>query len=110
MNHRVDWHDLPTAARAEVEQHTGPVQETRTAPHGVMSRLACAIRTEAGAAFVKGVPHDDPQAWVYRHEAQITRYAPCAPEGVVGGRGRRMDAVRIRVCRGSSPGPVAQLR
>ncbi|WP_425829263.1 hypothetical protein [Streptomyces fractus] len=82
MNHRADWHDLPTETRAAVEQHTGPVREAQTAPHGVMSRLACTIRTAAGATFVKGVPHDDPQAWVYRHEAQTTRHAPYAPRAL----------------------------
>ncbi|WP_069757805.1 hypothetical protein [Streptomyces sp. LUP47B] len=77
--HRIDWHDLPEAAKAAVERHTGPVERAETAPHGVMSRLACTIHTRAGQAFVKGVPEDDPQAWVYRHEAQVTRNAPRAP-------------------------------
>ncbi|MGW2292532.1 hypothetical protein [Streptomyces phaeochromogenes] len=76
---RIEWHDLPAATRAAAERHTGPVETAETAPHGVMSRLACAIHTRAGRAFVKGTRHDDPQAWVYRHEAQVTRSAPLAP-------------------------------
>ncbi|MBK6015167.1 phosphotransferase [Streptomyces sp. MBT53] len=76
---RIEWHDLPAPTRAAVERHTGPVEQAETAPHGVMSRLACTIRTRAGRAFVKGTAHDDPQAWVYRHEAQVTGNAPRAP-------------------------------
>ncbi|MET7906987.1 phosphotransferase family protein [Streptomyces avermitilis] len=76
---RIEWHDLPAATRAAVERHMGAVERAETAPHGVMSRLACTIRTRAGRAFVKGTPQDDPQAWVYRHEAQVTRNAPRAP-------------------------------
>lgn len=76
---RIEWHDLPAATRAAVERHSGPVEVAETAPHGVMSRLACTVHTPTGRAFVKGTRHDDPQAWVYRHEAQVTRNAPCAP-------------------------------
>lgn len=76
---RIEWHDLPPAARAAVERHTGPVHVAETAPHGVMSRLACSIHTPTGRAFVKGTRQDDPQAWVYRHEANVTRTAPSAP-------------------------------
>lgn len=57
----------------------GPVETAETAPHGVMSRLACTVHTPAGRAFVKGTRHNDPQAWVYRHEARVTRCAPLAP-------------------------------
>jgi hypothetical protein len=76
---RIEWHDLPAPTRAAVERHTGPVETAETAPHGVMSRLACTVRTPAGRAFIKGTRHDDPQAWVYRHESRVTRCAPLAP-------------------------------
>jgi hypothetical protein len=76
---RSEWHDLPARTRAAVERHTGPVETAETGPHGVMSRLACTVHTPAGRAFVKGTRHDDPQAWVYRHEARVTRCAPLAP-------------------------------
>ena len=76
---RLEWHDLPATIRAAVEQHTGPAETAETAPHGVMSRLACTVHTPAGRAFIKGTRHDDPQAWVYRHEARVTRCAPLAP-------------------------------
>ena len=76
---RIEWHDLPATTRAAVERHTGPVETAETAPHGVMSRLACTVHTPAGRAFIKGTRHDDPQAWVYRHEARVTRCAPLAP-------------------------------
>ncbi|MFK0127138.1 phosphotransferase family protein [Streptomyces nigra] len=44
-----------------------------------MSRLACTVDARAGRAFVKGTREDDLQAWVYRHEAEVTQYAPRAP-------------------------------
>lgn len=76
---RIDWHDLPAETRAAVERHAGSIDRAEAAPHGVMSRLACTIWTRTGQAFVKGTHEDDPQAWVYRHEARVTRYAPHAP-------------------------------
>ncbi|MEW1774659.1 phosphotransferase [Streptomyces sp. NPDC086777] len=79
---RIEWHDLPAETRAAVERHTGPVDDAQTAPHGVMSRLACTIDARTGRAFVKGTREDDPQAWVYRHEAKVTQYAPLAPRAL----------------------------
>ncbi|MER6273942.1 phosphotransferase [Streptomyces sp900105755] len=76
---RIEWHDLPAETRAAVEHHTGPIGTAETAPHGVMSRLACTITTRTSQAFVKGTREDDPQAWVYRHEAKVTQFAPRAP-------------------------------
>ncbi|MEV6586491.1 phosphotransferase [Streptomyces acidicola] len=75
---RIEWHDLPATTRAAVERHTGPVATAETAPHGVMSRLACTVHTPSGRAFVKGTRYNDPQAWVYRHEAKVTQAAPRA--------------------------------
>ncbi|KAB1141416.1 hypothetical protein F7R91_32865 [Streptomyces luteolifulvus] len=79
---RIEWHDLPAETRAAVERHTGPVDHAKTAPHGVMSRLACTVDARTGRAFVKGTREDDLQAWVYRHEAQVTGYAPRAPRAL----------------------------
>lgn len=76
---RISWHDLPSAVRRAAERHAGQVEWAETAGHGVMSRLACAIRTRSERQFVKGTRLDDPSAWVYRHEAQVTRHAPLAP-------------------------------
>ncbi|MET9914585.1 phosphotransferase [Streptomyces sp. NPDC006476] len=76
---RIQWHDLPAPTRTAVERHTGPVETAETAPHGVMSRLACTVRTPEGRAFIKGTRSDDPQGWVYRHESRVTRCAPLAP-------------------------------
>ncbi|MER7182922.1 phosphotransferase [Streptomyces hyaluromycini] len=76
---RVEWQDLPAGTRAAVQKHIGAVTTAHTAPHGVMSRLACTVQARAGRAFVKGTQQDDPQAWVYRHEARVTQYAPHAP-------------------------------
>ena len=76
---RIGWQDLPAETRAAVEHHTGPVHDAETAPHGVMSRLASTVDARTGRVFVKGTREDDVQAWVYRHEAEVTRSAPHAP-------------------------------
>ncbi|MGW8728378.1 aminoglycoside phosphotransferase [Streptomyces sp. NPDC055808] len=76
---RTPWHDLPPVVRQEVEAHTGPVEQADTADKGVMSRLACTLRTASGKVFLKGTRLDDASAWVYRSEAQVTQYAPLAP-------------------------------
>ncbi|MFB7779274.1 hypothetical protein [Streptomyces bauhiniae] len=76
---RIGWSDLPTATRAAVEERAGPVVRAETAPHGVMSRLACTIWAGNVRVFVKGTRTDDDQAWVYRHEARVTEHAPCTP-------------------------------
>ncbi|MHC0431582.1 phosphotransferase family protein [Streptomyces sp. O3] len=76
---RTAWHDLPPDVRRAVESRTGPVEHAETASHGVMSRLACTVHARSGRTFVKGTRLDDPSAWVYRHEARVTRHAPLAP-------------------------------
>ncbi|MEU1599918.1 phosphotransferase [Streptomyces sp. NPDC005708] len=76
---RIDWQHLPAAARAAVEKLIGTVTAAETAPHGVMSQLACTVHTPTRRLFLKGSRADDRQAWVYRHEARVTRVAPRSP-------------------------------
>ncbi|WYB31060.1 phosphotransferase [Streptomyces sp. SM1P] len=77
---RTAWTDLPVVTRHAVAAHTGPVQGAETATEGVMSPLACVLRTADGRrVFVKGTPVDAPTAWMYRVEAQVTAEAQPAP-------------------------------
>ncbi|MFE0132812.1 phosphotransferase family protein [Streptomyces sp. NPDC059037] len=55
------------------------MDKAETAPHGVMSQLACTVHAQDARTFIKGTRLDDPQAWVYRHEAAVTREAAHAP-------------------------------
>lgn len=76
---RTAWAELPLAARRAVEEHTGRVGQAETAANGVMSPFACTLRSSSGPVFVKGTRLDDPSAWTYRVEAQVSDHAPLAP-------------------------------
>lgn len=62
-----------------MEKHSGPVEHGETAGSGVMSQLACTLRTTEGRVFLKGTRLDDEAAWMYDYEARVTRCAPRAP-------------------------------
>lgn len=77
---RTAWTELPLATRRAVAAHTGPIEGAETATEGVMSHLACTLRTVSGhRVFVKGAPLDASNAWMYRLEAQVTAQALNAP-------------------------------
>ena len=75
---RTAWTELPLATRQAVEAHTGRVEQAETAASGVMSPLACILRSASGPVFVKGTRLDDPSAWVYRAESRVSDHAPLA--------------------------------
>jgi hypothetical protein len=75
---RIHWTDLPAAARAAVEAHTGPVLSADTAQAGVNSGIAATVRTAKTVLFVKGVPADHPQVRTQHREAAINPYLPPA--------------------------------
>ncbi|MDH2387650.1 aminoglycoside phosphotransferase [Streptomyces sp. HNM0663] len=73
---RIHWDDLPLAARAAVEHHTGPVLHAATADAGANSGIAAIITTADETLFVKGVPTDHPQIRTQQREAAINPYLP----------------------------------
>ncbi|MFF3653331.1 aminoglycoside phosphotransferase [Streptomyces sp. NPDC002181] len=73
---RIHWDDLPLAARAAVEQHTGPVLHATTADGGANSGIAATVTTTAAILFVKGVPTDHPQIRTQQREASVNPYLP----------------------------------
>ncbi|WP_181785498.1 aminoglycoside phosphotransferase [Streptomyces phytophilus] len=73
---RIHWDALPLAARAAVQEHTGPVLEARTAGGGVNSGIATLLRTAAGEVFVKGMPAGHPQIRTQHREAAINPHLP----------------------------------
>lgn len=77
--HRTAWEDLPLATRRAAAAVTGPVEGSDTAAEGIMSPLACTLRTSRGPVFVKGTHAEAPTAWMYRAEAAVTENAVLAP-------------------------------
>lgn len=75
---RIHWDDLPLAARAAVEQHTGSILSAETTVGGVNSGIAVIVRTAHSVLFVKGVPADHPQVRTQQREAEINPYLPAA--------------------------------
>ncbi|MGW1489760.1 aminoglycoside phosphotransferase [Streptomyces sp. NPDC002402] len=75
---RIHWDDLPLAAHAAIEQHTGPVLSAETTTGGVNSGIAAIVRTARSVLFVKGVPADHPQVRTQQREAEINPYLPAA--------------------------------
>ncbi|MFE1773779.1 aminoglycoside phosphotransferase [Streptomyces sp. NPDC059008] len=77
---RMHWDDLPTATRAAVAAHTGPIYRATTAGTGLNSEIAATLDTRAGHAFVKGLRCDHPRVWTQQREATINPHvAPLAP-------------------------------
>ncbi|MHA5050030.1 aminoglycoside phosphotransferase [Streptomyces sp. SD15] len=73
---RIHWTDLPPAARAAVEAHTGAILSAETAQAGANSGIAATVRTAGAILFVKGVPTDHPQARTQQREAAINPHLP----------------------------------
>ncbi|THV33922.1 phosphotransferase [Glycomyces buryatensis] len=65
---RVDWNELPAAVRDAVGQHCGELRQVTPVNAGINNAVACVIDAGDGAVFVKGIPADDPRAWMYRNE------------------------------------------
>ncbi|MFD8544997.1 hypothetical protein [Streptomyces sp. NPDC059649] len=77
---RMHWDDLPTATRAAVAAHTGPIYTATTAGTGLNSEIAATLDTRAGHVFVKGLRCDHPRVWTQQREAIINPHvAPLAP-------------------------------
>ncbi|MET9112373.1 aminoglycoside phosphotransferase, partial [Streptomyces zhihengii] len=66
----IGWKGLPSAVRAAVEGHVGPVSGWTDAATGMNSTVAGALHTSAGTVFVKAAEHGHPWA-AQRTEAAI---------------------------------------
>ena len=75
---RSRWDDLPPAARAAVEDRTGPILRTRTASAGANSAVATTLYTADSTVFVKGVPTDHPQIRTQQREADVNPHLPAS--------------------------------
>lgn len=68
---RIDWRDLPVAARSAVQACTGAVTAVEPVGTGLNSAVAVLLHTEAGRVFVKGLRSEDPGATAQCREAAI---------------------------------------
>lgn len=59
MTSRIDWADLPAAARAAVEGRGGTVLAAEPIADGLTCAVAARLVTGAGTFFIKGVPVED---------------------------------------------------
>ncbi|WP_405685778.1 aminoglycoside phosphotransferase [Streptomyces sp. NBC_00057] len=62
---------LPSAARAAVEEHTGPLLTVEEAAEGFNSEIAARVGSATGAWHIKGLRTDHPRAWTQRREAAV---------------------------------------
>ncbi|KPI18525.1 hypothetical protein OK074_7950 [Actinobacteria bacterium OK074] len=71
---RISFEDLPAAALAAVESHTGPALKTETVSQGFNSEIAARVFTESGPLFVKGLRADHKRSWTQHREAAVNPY------------------------------------
>ncbi|MGX1851041.1 aminoglycoside phosphotransferase [Streptomyces sp. NPDC055299] len=71
---RINLDRLPAAARAAVDQHTGPLREVVEATEGFNSEIAARVTSATGTWHIKGLRTDHPRAWTQRREAAIAPF------------------------------------
>ncbi|WP_433401636.1 aminoglycoside phosphotransferase [Streptomyces sp. CA-146814] len=71
---RIGLDDLPPAARAAVEEHTGPLLTVTETTEGFNSEVAARVTSATGAWHIKGLRTDHPRAWTQHREAAIAPF------------------------------------
>lgn len=71
---RIDLDRLPPAARAAVEEHTGPLLAVEESDEGFNSEIAARITSATGTWHIKGLRTDHPRAWTQRREAAVAPF------------------------------------
>ncbi|MFI7285524.1 aminoglycoside phosphotransferase [Streptomyces anulatus] len=71
---RIGLDRLPPAARAAVEEHTGPLLAVEETAEGFNSELAARITSATGTWHIKGLRTGHPRAWTQRREATIATH------------------------------------
>ncbi|MFE1479397.1 aminoglycoside phosphotransferase [Streptomyces fimicarius] len=71
---RIGLDQLPAAARAAVEQRTGPLLTVTESAHGFNSEVAARVTSATGTWHVKGLRTDHPRAWTQRREAALAPF------------------------------------
>ncbi|MFZ4266787.1 aminoglycoside phosphotransferase [Streptomyces arboris] len=71
---RIGLDRLPPAARAAVEEHTGPLLTVEETTEGFNSEIAARVTSTTGTWHIKGLRTDHPRAWTQRREAAIAPF------------------------------------
>ncbi|MFS0696348.1 aminoglycoside phosphotransferase [Streptomyces nitrosporeus] len=71
---RIGLDRLPSAARAAVEEHTGPLIAVEETAEGLNSEIAARVTSATGAWHIKGLRTDHPRAWTQRREAAVASF------------------------------------
>ncbi|RUP68905.1 hypothetical protein SSPNP10_09195 [Streptomyces sp. NP10] len=71
---RIGLDRLPPAARAAIEQHTGPLLTVKETTEGFNSEIAERVASATGTWHIKGLRTDHPRAWTQRREAAVAPF------------------------------------
>ncbi len=71
---RIGLDRLPPAARAAVEEHTGPLLKVEETAEGLNSEIAARVTSTTGTWHIKGLRTDHPRAWTQRREAAVAPF------------------------------------
>ncbi|QNE76126.1 aminoglycoside phosphotransferase [Streptomyces finlayi] len=71
---RIGLDRLPSAARAAVVAHTGPLLTVEEAAEGFNSEIAARVTSATGTWHIKGLRTDHPRAWTQRREATVAPF------------------------------------
>ncbi|MFE9011405.1 aminoglycoside phosphotransferase [Streptomyces cyaneofuscatus] len=71
---RIGLDRLPPAARAAVEEHTGPLLTVEESTEGFNSEIAARVTSATDTWHIKGLRTDHPRAWTQHREAAIAPF------------------------------------
>lgn len=71
---RIGLDRLPPAARAAVDEHTGPLLAVEESTEGFNSEIAARITSATGTWHIKGLRTDHPRAWTQHREATVAPF------------------------------------
>ncbi len=71
---RIGLDRLPPAARAAVEEHTGPLLTAEETAEGFNSEIAARVTSATGTWHIKGLRTDHPRVWTQRREAAVAPF------------------------------------
>ncbi|MFF8962051.1 aminoglycoside phosphotransferase [Streptomyces globisporus] len=71
---RIGLDQLPPAARAAIEQHTGPLLTVKETTEGFNSEIAARVTSGTGTWHIKGLRADHPRAWTQHREAAVAPF------------------------------------
>ncbi|MFD7618152.1 aminoglycoside phosphotransferase [Streptomyces sp. NPDC059802] len=71
---RIGLDRLPPAARAAIEEHTGPLLTVGETAEGFNSEIAARVTSATGTWHIKGLRTSHPRVWTQRREAAVAPF------------------------------------